>query len=169
MKTRLYTLLLLSRWGEIMPLWNWSSNRPFVHAPDNIQWIWNSGGITITGENRRKNCPSATLSTKNPIWTVLGASPGRRLTAWATALSKMKLTVLDQTSSPTKNQKRTRNTSRGPSCCLGLKATILTAAFRGFTHSFHVNVETDIKCGRIASFHVFSNSFSWLTVHKLGS
>jgi hypothetical protein len=34
-----------------------------------------------TGENRRtlrKTCPSATLSTTNPIWTGPGANPGLR-------------------------------------------------------------------------------------------
>jgi hypothetical protein len=40
--------------------------------------------------NRRKTCPSATLSTTNPTWTDPGSNPGlrsegRRLTAWAMA------------------------------------------------------------------------------------
>jgi hypothetical protein len=39
------------------------------------------GGMILTGENRRilrKTCPSATLSTTNPIWIVQGANPGLR-------------------------------------------------------------------------------------------
>jgi hypothetical protein len=36
------------------------------------------GGNILTGENRRtgrKTCPSATLSTINPTWTLPGTSP----------------------------------------------------------------------------------------------
>jgi hypothetical protein len=39
------------------------------------EWIWSSGGMILTGENRRtwrKSCPSATLSTTNRTWTDLG-------------------------------------------------------------------------------------------------
>jgi hypothetical protein len=38
----------------------------------------NDGGMILTGENqrtRRKTCPSATLSTTNPIWIDQGANP----------------------------------------------------------------------------------------------
>jgi hypothetical protein len=65
--------------------------RPFV--PKMIhEWIWSSGVMTLTGENRRtrrKTCPSATISTTNPTgltWaqTRADAVSGRRLTAWAT-------------------------------------------------------------------------------------
>jgi hypothetical protein len=37
--------------------------------------------MKLTGENRRtrgKTCPSATLSTTNPIWTEPGSNPGLR-------------------------------------------------------------------------------------------
>jgi hypothetical protein len=58
-----------------------AANGPIVH-PQMIslhEWIWSSGGMILTGENRRsrrKTCPSATLSTTNPTWTVLGTNPG---------------------------------------------------------------------------------------------
>jgi hypothetical protein len=45
------------------------------------EWMWSSDGKILTGENRRtrrKTCPSATSSTKNHKWTVLGAKPGLR-------------------------------------------------------------------------------------------
>jgi hypothetical protein len=45
------------------------------------EWIWSSGGMILTGENRRtrkKTCPSATLSTTNPTRTNLGAKPSLR-------------------------------------------------------------------------------------------
>ena len=37
--------------------------------------------MKLTGENlstRRKTCPSATLSTRNPTWTDPGSNPGLR-------------------------------------------------------------------------------------------
>ena len=35
----------------------------------NDVWQWRIGGMMLTGRNtRRKNCPSATLSTTNPTW-----------------------------------------------------------------------------------------------------
>jgi hypothetical protein len=40
------------------------------------------GGMILTGENRRterKTCPSATLSTTNPTWIVLGANSDLRV------------------------------------------------------------------------------------------
>jgi hypothetical protein len=39
----------------------------------------NDGGMILTGENRRtrrKTCPSATLTTRNPTWIDRGAYPG---------------------------------------------------------------------------------------------
>jgi hypothetical protein len=42
------------------------------------EWTWSSGGMILTGENRRtrrKTCTSATLSTTDPKWTALGANP----------------------------------------------------------------------------------------------
>jgi hypothetical protein len=41
--------------------------------------VENDGGMILTGENRRtrrKTCPSATLSTTNPIWIDPGTNPG---------------------------------------------------------------------------------------------
>jgi hypothetical protein len=40
--------VLLLQWGQTMTLWNWTSNGPFVHPPDNI-WVnmeqrWNDDG-----------------------------------------------------------------------------------------------------------------------------
>jgi hypothetical protein len=57
------------------------------------EWIWSSGGIILTGENRRtrrETCPSATLSTTNPTGlnseqTRASAVRSRWLTAWAMA------------------------------------------------------------------------------------
>jgi hypothetical protein len=45
------------------------------------EWIWSSGGMILTGENRRtrrKTCPSVTLSTTNLTWAALGANMGLR-------------------------------------------------------------------------------------------
>jgi hypothetical protein len=71
-------LLLLLRWGESMSLWNWVSNGPFVHPPDdiwvNMEQLWND----IDRGNRRtrrKACPSAALSTANHTWSDMCASP----------------------------------------------------------------------------------------------
>jgi hypothetical protein len=56
-----------------------------------IEWIWSSGGIILTEENRstrRKTCPNATLSPQIPYglpWARTQATAvwRRRLTAWA--------------------------------------------------------------------------------------
>jgi hypothetical protein len=43
------------------------------------QWIWSSGGMILTGENRRtrkKGCRGSTLCTTKPTLTDLGANPG---------------------------------------------------------------------------------------------
>jgi hypothetical protein len=51
-----------------------------THSPDDIS-LESDGGMILTGENRRaprKTCPSATLSTTNPIWIDRGAKPGLR-------------------------------------------------------------------------------------------
>jgi hypothetical protein len=58
------------------------------------EWIWSSGGMILTGENRRtwrKTCPSDTFPTANHTrltWarTWAAALGSRRLTAWAMAL-----------------------------------------------------------------------------------
>jgi hypothetical protein len=45
-------------------------------------------GMILTGENRRtrrKTCPSATLSTTNPIWICPGTNPGLSGETWAIA------------------------------------------------------------------------------------
>jgi hypothetical protein len=63
-------------YGVGLFLWNWAANGPIVR-----EWIWSSGGIILTGENRRtrrRTCPSATLCTTNSTWTVLSANPGLR-------------------------------------------------------------------------------------------
>jgi hypothetical protein len=44
-------------------------------------WIWNPSGIMLTGGNRItrwKYCLGASLFTRNPTWTNLGANPGFR-------------------------------------------------------------------------------------------
>jgi hypothetical protein len=69
----------LLRWGETCgtgPLTGPLSVPQMKH-----DWIWSSGGIILTGENRRtpkETCPSDTLPTTNPTWTALGANPGLR-------------------------------------------------------------------------------------------
>jgi hypothetical protein len=58
-----FCLIMLSV-AEIMYCW-WQENE--------IQ-VWNTGRMIQTGENRsavRKTCPSANLSTTDPIWTDL--------------------------------------------------------------------------------------------------
>jgi hypothetical protein len=43
------------------------------------EWIWNSGGMILTGTDgrtRRKTCPNVTFSTTNSTWTNLGSKPG---------------------------------------------------------------------------------------------
>jgi hypothetical protein len=46
-----------------------------------LRWklVWNSGGMILTGENRRtlrENCHRATWFTTNLAWTGLGSNPG---------------------------------------------------------------------------------------------
>jgi hypothetical protein len=59
---------------DLLPLKGSLSSFQMIH-----EWIWSSGGMILTGENWRtwrKTFPSATLSTTNPTWTVLGVNPG---------------------------------------------------------------------------------------------
>jgi hypothetical protein len=73
--------LLPLRWGETVsvemrPLTDPLSIPQMIH-----EWIWSSGGMTLSGENRRtrlKTCPITSLSTANPTWTDLGANLGLR-------------------------------------------------------------------------------------------
>jgi hypothetical protein len=61
---------------ELRPLTDPLSIPQMIH-----EWIWSSGGMILTGENRkngRKTCPNATLSIINPTGTDLVASPGLR-------------------------------------------------------------------------------------------
>jgi hypothetical protein len=89
--------------GVRLFLWNWASNGPLGHPQIIHEWIWSSGGMILTGENRRtrrNSCPSATLSTTNTTWTYLGVHTrasvvrSRRLTAWAMARPWMVLTLM---------------------------------------------------------------------------
>jgi hypothetical protein len=51
-----------------------------THSPDDMS-LETGGGMILTGNNgrtRRKTCPSATLSTTNPIKIDQGANPGLR-------------------------------------------------------------------------------------------
>jgi hypothetical protein len=67
--------------------WTSATKGPIVHLPDDMS-MDSHDGMILTGENRRtrkKTCPSATLSTTNPIWTDPDANPDRRGghgTAW---------------------------------------------------------------------------------------
>jgi hypothetical protein len=86
-------LLLLLRWGETMSLWNWVSNEPFTHPPDDI-WVnmeqrWNDNGRKTEGL-REKPVPVSLCPPQIPpglIWPRTRASTvrSRRLTAWAMA------------------------------------------------------------------------------------
>jgi hypothetical protein len=54
---------------------------PIVLAPSNKWWVWSSRrNHNWSGKpmNSEKIYPSATLSTTDPIWSGLGANPGRR-------------------------------------------------------------------------------------------
>jgi hypothetical protein len=71
-------LLLLSRWGETMSLWNWDQSDSLPIPKMICERIWNSDRMIVTGENRRtrrKNYPSASLSTTYSIWTDMNAKP----------------------------------------------------------------------------------------------
>jgi hypothetical protein len=63
-------------YGLRLRLWTAAPNGHTVHPLHELE---SNGGMILTGENRRtrrKNCPSATLSTTNPTWIDLGANPG---------------------------------------------------------------------------------------------
>jgi hypothetical protein len=64
-----------------------ASNVPVVHPPDGYMNVDSNGVMILTKENRRtqrKTCPSATLSTINPIRTDQSANPGLRSERLAT-------------------------------------------------------------------------------------
>jgi hypothetical protein len=71
-----HTLVLL-RWGRLCacetgPLIGPLSIPQMIH-----EWIWSSGGMILTGENRRtgrKTCPSGTSYTTKTTWTALGTN-----------------------------------------------------------------------------------------------
>jgi hypothetical protein len=75
----------LLRWGETVSLELCPLTGPLSIPQMTHEWIWSSGGMILTGENRRtrrKSCPGATLCITNPTWTDL-AVRSRWLTAWA--------------------------------------------------------------------------------------
>jgi len=52
-----------------------------VRARCRRRWLWSTGGMILTGENRstrKKTCLRATLSTTNLTWTELESKPGLR-------------------------------------------------------------------------------------------
>jgi hypothetical protein len=66
------------RWCETMSL-NCSHQQACCSSPRWYLSIESHGGMILTGENwrtQRETCPSATLSTTNPIWSDLGVNPG---------------------------------------------------------------------------------------------
>jgi hypothetical protein len=63
--------LVLLWWGDTVSV-ELGSQR-VIH-----KWIWSSGGMILTGRNRRtrrETCPSATLSSTNSTWTDLSTNP----------------------------------------------------------------------------------------------
>jgi hypothetical protein len=70
---------LLLRWGETT-CGTPASSESIVHHQIH-EWILSVGAMILSGicrRTRRKICPTATLSTRNPTWTVLGAKPSLR-------------------------------------------------------------------------------------------
>jgi hypothetical protein len=70
-------------WGgvRLSPLGTSATNWPILPAPDDIWWMWNSRwneNWQVKPKYSEKTCPSATLSTINPIWPDMGLNPGRR-------------------------------------------------------------------------------------------
>jgi hypothetical protein len=66
---------------------NYNHQCAYCSPPDDNMSMESDGGMILTGENRRtrkKTCPSATLSTTNPIWTDPCAKPGLRVDKPAT-------------------------------------------------------------------------------------
>jgi hypothetical protein len=59
----------------------WPLMAPLSISQNAHEWIWGSGGMIFTWENRmtrRKTCPIATLPTTNTTWTNLGKNSGLR-------------------------------------------------------------------------------------------
>jgi hypothetical protein len=78
--TPIINLLSFIDWfyGVRLRLWTAATNGHIVHTPDDMG-LESDGGMLLTGENertRRKPCPSAILSTTNPVWIDPGANPG---------------------------------------------------------------------------------------------
>jgi hypothetical protein len=79
--------------GEVVSLPPCNRLEPWlvVPAPDDGWWVWSSRWNEWQGkpEYSQKPCPSAALSTTNPIRLYFGSNPGRRggslLTSWVTA------------------------------------------------------------------------------------
>jgi hypothetical protein len=64
---------------QLDPLGTAATNRPIVPGPGDYDDGEISGIIgRRNGSTRRKTCPSAALSTKNPTWLHPGLNPGRR-------------------------------------------------------------------------------------------
>jgi hypothetical protein len=66
---------------RLSPLGSAATVWPTVPAPDDRWWLWsNRWNANWQGKPKycEKTCPSATLSTTNPIWPDLGWYPGRR-------------------------------------------------------------------------------------------
>ena len=58
------------------------------------EWIWGTGRIILTGENRRTRrhaCPSANLSTTNPTWTGPWSNPVTAVRSWQLTIQPVKL------------------------------------------------------------------------------
>jgi hypothetical protein len=73
--------LMFLRWVQTMSYVELQSLRHTAQPQMIHECIWSGGGKILTGKKRgtwRETCPSATLSTRNPTWTVLGANPGLR-------------------------------------------------------------------------------------------
>jgi hypothetical protein len=85
--TKQQVKLLLLRWGETMYLWNWASNRPFVHPSDDL-WVsmeqqWNDidRGKLKDSEKNLSQCHSVHHKS-HMDW--LGCEPGPlQWEAWA--------------------------------------------------------------------------------------
>jgi hypothetical protein len=62
-------------------LWTAATNGPIGHPPRWYTSMESSGGMILTGENRRngeKTCPAFTLPTTNRTWSDSGVNPGLR-------------------------------------------------------------------------------------------
>jgi hypothetical protein len=96
MTTLLLHLHLLSSflfvsWGgvRLSPLGTSANIWSIVSAPDDRLWVWSSRwNENWQGKPKysEKTCPSATLSTTNPIWPDLGSNPATNRLSYGTAL-----------------------------------------------------------------------------------